>query len=116
MQAGIAVRIQTYNTGLSVLARQVPLGEVFAKNRSGKEISDDTRQQGEKREVEGSSQWGNIFSLGERPMLTMSSNLFHTELDCSRSKILLLCWITETGSRLRPQFSLMKSVIFFSHS
>lgn len=100
MQADTAVRIQTYNTGLSVLARQIPLGEAFTKNRAGKQISDDARQQGEKREVESSSQWGNIFSLGERPTLAMSSNLFHTELDCSRSKILLLCWITETGSRL----------------
>lgn len=52
-------------------------------------------------------------SLRQRPMLTMSDNLFHKELDFSMSKILLLCWITETGSQLRPQSSLMKSVVFF---
>lgn len=55
-------------------------------------------------------------SLRQRPMFTMSDNLFHTELDFSVSKILLLCWITETGSRLRPQSSLMKNVVFFCHS
>lgn len=54
--------------------------------------------------------------LREGPMLTMSESLFHTELDFSMSKILLLCWITLTGSRLRPQSSLMKSVVFFRHS
>lgn len=115
MQADVVVRIQTYNMGLSVLARQIPLGEAFTKNGADKQISEDARQQGEKKEAEGSSQWGNIFSLGEKPMLAMSSNLFHTVLDCSRSKILLLCWITETGSRLRPQPSLMKRIVF-SHS
>lgn len=85
------------------------LGDAFTKNRSGKQILDYARQQGEKREVEGNS-------LFKRPMLIMSVNLFHTELDFSVGKTLLLCWITETGSQLRPQSSLMKSVVFFCHS
>lgn len=62
MQADIAVGIQTYNMGLSVSARQTPHGEVFTEKGAGKQISDDARQQGEKREAEGSSQWGNSFS------------------------------------------------------
>lgn len=87
----------------------MPLGDAFTEKRSGKQISDYARQQGEKREAEGNC-------LRERPMLTMSKSLFHTELDFSMSKILLLCWITETGSQLRPQSSLIKSVVFFCHS
>lgn len=34
---------------------QMPLGDSFTKYRSGKQISDYARQQGEKREVEGNS-------------------------------------------------------------